>query len=57
MNKPDPPAITHLKNQARFLKKDNPALTHSQALEAASKAAGFNTYAHARSVLSKHEPA
>jgi hypothetical protein len=51
MSNPDPPAITHLKNQARFIKKDNPALTHSQALEAACKAAGFNNYAHARNVL------
>ncbi len=51
MNRPELPAITHLKNQARFIKKDRPELTHSQALEAAAKAAGFNTYAHARSVL------
>lgn len=51
MSNPDLPAITHLKNQARFIKKDNPALTHSQALEAACKAAGFNNYAHARNVL------
>lgn len=51
MSNPDPPAITHLKNQARLIKKDNPTLKHSQALEAASKAAGFNSYAHARSVL------
>lgn len=51
MNKIDPPAITHLKNQARFIKLDNPTFTHSQALEVAAKAAGFNSYAHARSAL------
>lgn len=49
--------IEHLKNQARFIKKNNPHLRHSQALEAAAKAAGFNTYAHARSVLLKRTAA
>lgn len=47
---PQPVTLEGIKTLAREIKVER-QITHCQALEVAAQLAGFNTYAHARTVL------
>lgn len=46
-----PTTLRGLKSQAKQLKKANPGMLHTHALEVIARSAGFRTYAAAKAVL------